>query len=246
MKQDILYNSLKELGLNDFEAELYITILKRKDPTITAVAAKLQVERLTVYRGLKNIEKAGLMGKKSGNSHQIPLAPPSQIVSLLKYKQKSVKNLADNLAEELPELLSDYYQTTYQPRIRVFETKEGFITFLDELVKEATDGVYTIGSPNLLAFMPEEMEIYIQNRRHRKLISKHLAFRSSVLAGRNQKEDLREVKWLPLGLSAEAAVLVYGNKVAIWNTLLPRIVLIEDKQMHDLFKIIFDLMWQSA
>ena len=240
---DTIRQALKELGLNVFETDLYLTLLKRKNPTVTEAAKRLEVERLTVYRGLKKLEDTGLLGKKSPGSRQIPLEPPSQIINLLRYKQRSTKNLADSLTTVLPDMLSDYYQTRRVPRIRVFETKEGFVKFLDELVAEGKDGIYTIGSPNLLAFMPEEMEVYIANRRKHKIRSFHLAFKSPVLAQRNQKDDLREVKWFPGGLDAQAAVLVYGNKVAIWNTLLPRIILVEDKIMHDLFKIIFDALW---
>lgn len=243
---DTLRQALKELGLNAFEIDLYLTLLKRKNPSVTEAAKRLEVERLTVYRGLKKLEDAGLVGKKSPGARQIPLEPPSQIINLLRYKQRSTKNLADNLTAVLPDMLSDYYQTRRVPRIRVFETKEGFVKFLDELVAEGKDGIYTVGSPNLLAFLPEEMEVYIANRRKHKIISKHLAFRSPVLAQRSQKEDLREVKWFPAGLNAEAAVLVYGHKVAIWNTLLPRIILIEDKIIHDLFKIVFDTLWAQV
>ena len=241
--QDLLLSSLLELGLTEFESNLYQALLKEDAPSVTPIAKQLNVERLTVYRGLRKLEELGLVSARASHSRLIPVEPPTKIISLLKQRQSTAYNLSDQLTALLPDLLNNYYQGTRQPKIRVFEGRESFISLLDELVNESDGVIYTVGSPSILAFVPDYMDTYIQNRRKKNILSKHMAFRSPWLAMRDQKKDLREVKWFPPEYKADAAFSIYGNKVAIWNTVMPKFVVIEDRIIRDLFKAVFDALW---
>lgn len=245
MESDILHNALIELGLDDLAANIYIAFLNLKNPTISEVAKKLSVERLTIYRGLERLENAGLVNQKTKNDRHVNLEPPSIVISLLRHKQSVAKNLSQRLSTLLPDLLANYHQNLRQPKVRVYEDKESFMTLLDESVTEADEELYFLGSPNVLNFVPDYMQVYIKNRVKKGIISKSISFQNPSLALRGHKEELRELKWLPPEYDVPAAFLAYGNKLAIWNTALPKIIVIEDKIIFDLFKAIFEILWSN-
>lgn len=245
MKSDILFNSLLELGLKEFEAQLYCAILRLQKPTIKKLSEELGVERLTVYRGLDKLKQAGLFEGKVDYSRKLNLEPPSKVIDLLKQKQSMAKNLADSLTSLLPDLLSQYHQNQRQPKVRFFETRESFMSLLDESVNEAEGELYFLGSPQILNFVPEYMQIYIKNRQKKHIISNSISFRDPLLSRRGHKEEFRRLKWLPVNFNVPAAFLAYGNKVAIWNTALPKIIVIEDKIIFEFFKTIYEIIWQS-
>lgn len=245
MESDILYNSLLEVGLDELGAKIYIGLLKLKNPTITELARQFGVERLTIYRAIDKLEKTGLLDKKEDYSRNIKLESPSKVLAMLKRKQSVAKHLSDNLATFLPDLLAEYHQTGRQPKVRFYESRESFMALLDESVNEAEGELYFLGSPEILNFVPEYMQIYISNRKKKQIISHSISFRNPTLATHSHKEELRELKWLPAKFNVPAAYLAYGNKVAIWNTALPKIILIEDKVIFEFFKAIHSILWES-
>src|SRR3989344_8679039 len=55
-----LYTSLKELGLLESEANLYLTSLKLGPATIASLATNLGIPRPNVYKAISGLEKHGL------------------------------------------------------------------------------------------------------------------------------------------------------------------------------------------
>ena len=62
---------------------------------------------------------------------------------------------------------------------------------------------------------------------------------------RDHDKELRNIKWIPIEYSGNAAYIIYGNRIAIWNVLSPRIVVIEDQVIVDFFKTVFELVWDK-
>ncbi len=246
MKSDILYTSLRELGLTEIESKLYIEMLHADEPTISGLAQLLGVERLTIYRALETLEQQTLIERQTGKKKPFHVGSPSKVISLLRHKQAQAKNLGDELTDILPDLLSEYHQSRREPKVRLYETKESFMALLDEVVNEAEDNIiYVLGSADILSFVPEYMDIYIQHRSKKKIISKNLSFYNRELMARNHKDEFRQLKWLPKEFDAQATYIAYGHKVAIWNTANPKIIVIDDSVIFKFFKIMFDMLWEK-
>ncbi len=56
-----LYTSLKELGLSDLEADLYVISLKLGPAQLSEVAKHLGISRPNVYKLIKSLEKNNLV-----------------------------------------------------------------------------------------------------------------------------------------------------------------------------------------
>jgi sugar-specific transcriptional regulator TrmB len=244
---DVLLKSLITSGLSELAAQLYIYLskAKEKDKLIKNIAEKFQLSRVKIYDLLNELEDKNLLQKRQSYSRELVLNSPNQITSLLNQKEAEIKNLNHDLSRILPDLLYNFNSTQTKARVRYFDTKESFMLVLDEFVNESQGQIWTLGSPNVLDLVPGYMDIYIQNRQKKGVISNSIMFQSSTLAKRNHKQDLRPIKWFDSNVKGDAAYILYGSKIAIWNTLNPKIIVIEDRVIVEFFKTIWQVLWDK-
>jgi len=245
MTTDILSKSLSELGLDELEINVYQFLLKTKSPTVSEIAKKLGTQRLKIYGTLQSLKTLGLVRKENDFKRNFEIEPPTKIVAMLKVRTAKTKSLTEDLEKKLPDLLEEFHRFSKISKVRFYETKESFIQVLDEFIYESGGQIWCIGSPKILELAPEYMDWYIQKRRQNKVVSNSIMFENESLRKRDNIYELRPLKWIPVKFSGDAAIIAYGNKTAIWNTTLPKIIVIEDEIICEFFKTIFDLLWQK-
>ncbi len=245
MKNNIILHALGELGLSNHEARLYLRLVLDSSPSITELANELGIERRTVYRALRRLTQLGLAQQGKRYSRVINVEPPSKVISLLRQRQTLLRDLGKSMTELLPDLLTEYHKGARQPRVRFYETPESFMALLDEIVDECNDNLYMVGSTTVLDVFPEYMETFIRRRARKGSYSLTISFQNPKLARRDHVKEFRKLKIVPAQFNADAAYMAWSNKVAIWNTSLPRIVVVEDKIIFSLFKTIFDMLWEK-
>jgi len=186
-----------------------------------------------------------LINKQNDFSRQFEVEPPSTVLALLKTKNTKAKFLEQHLEKMIPELLADFGRIRPLSKVRFYETPESFVQVLEEFVTQSGGEIWCLGSPKILDFSPEVVEWYIQNRRKNNIISHSIMFENQTLRKRDQARDLRPIKWIPSQFNNDTAVIAYGNKTAIWNTVYPKIIVIEDTVICEFFKPIFSLIWEK-
>ena len=245
MFSNILKEAFVDLGLDETDYLTYQFLLETKNPNVKAISENLKINRKKVYEILQNLKNLNLIQKENDFSRKFIVEPPTQILALLKARNAKSKHLEDTLEKMIPSLLEDFHKNNKTSKVRFFETKESFMQVLHELVFESGGEIWCLGSPKILDFAPEYMSWYIQNRKRNNVISNSIMFEDQLLRKRDHKADLRPIKWIPAKFNGSAAVLIYGNKIAIWNTVLPKIIVIEDQIIHETFKVIWQLLWEG-
>ena len=236
---------LKNYGLTDEEAALYLAGLKIGEAPLARIAKIAGVKRPTAYSIAKTLEEKGLMGNfKMRSGLRFVVSPPSTLEQNLKRKLKEV-------SEIMPELAAIEKGSQVKPKITLYEGEEGYYTALEDSLKTVNGIIRAIGSlKKIYEVITKEYDDnhYIPTRLKNKTLYRGLHFESEAghifTPERNMKE-MREVKFLPEKYYHSDFVLIYQNVVTICTSKKELITLkIESEEIADGEKKKFDLLWE--
>lgn len=246
MTNDIIKNCLFELGFNSYDSELYLYLLKNPKYSITKLAKLLTVQRLTIYRSLAKLSDFGLIEEQNSLGKSLfRVGSPNILLGKIYDKKVKITRISNDLEKAIPELLDKYYENKKDSRVKIFEEKEGFFSVLKDILDCSEDEFYAFGSSEILNYFPEYSSFFTSQRIRKNIIAKNISFWESNLSRHDHNVELRVNKFLPKNYQAGGSFVIYGNKIAIWNTVLPKIIVIEDKIIYETFKVFWQLLWDG-
>ena len=230
---------LQDLGLNEREAKIYLTLVREKTATAAKIAKSASVNRTTAYLELENLMKQGLVSyviKDAKRYYQA--APPEKFLDILEQKKKSFETI-------LP-LLRGVQNNSQPYKIEVFEGKEGIKTCYQDIYNTAKEflvfGATGKAAEVLKYNYPHIVEKFIQAN-----------IKERALANENAKKMMEEhpkthmkVKYLPKKYKADVTTIIYAGKVAIQSLQKENIyvVVIKDPLLYSSYKNYFEFMWE--
>lgn len=234
--------SLKSIGLNYREIQVYLATLELGGSTVTPISHKSGFKRTYCYDILEELKKQGLVNyvEKNGRRNYFAEDP-----------KKIEDRLSDNLSNFqtlLPELRSIYNNKAEKPRIRYYEGKEGIISVYLELLKVASfDAIASPGdiTKNLGEFFSD----YAKKQMARKVKIREIITEEGTLAEyiRQYKKPLQEARLLPREVALTTDMLIYENKLAMISYVGDlHAVVIESSSIVDTQKALFEIIWESA
>jgi len=234
---------LKEFGLTDKEATVYLALLHLGSATVQGIARKAGTYRTYTYEVLKSLKEQGLVSYaiQSGKQY-FEVAEPEKLLNILKEKEQKIKAV-------LPELKTIYKSTIHKPKIELYEGKEGVKTILDDIIRTKKE-ILAYGSTHIQF---EVLRFYFPNFIRRRVKSKirtrvltERSKESSILS-RKDKQELRSMRFFPKGVSLPTVTNIYGNKVAILSLQKDIVgVIIEDPSIVKTQRMIFEMLWKNA
>lgn len=138
-----LYTSLKEIGLTESEANLYITSLALGPATIAALAGHLNMPRPNVYKLIVGLEHLGLakFSERKKYTRTFVVEPPTVVLEKLRLKRESVIELDQTLVGAMPDLLALYHQGESPTKIKVLAGEEQWYKIFFQVLDEAKDTI---------------------------------------------------------------------------------------------------------
>ncbi len=245
-----IYTSLKELGLHDSEARLYVASLKLGPSSISTIAKQLGIPRPNVYKAISGLEKQGLAsftGKKRF-ARTFIVESPTVLLEKLKKKKGEINDIDQVLTDSLPDLLAKYHQGETPTKIKIFNNKDDFIKIYFQILDEEGEETEFFGSANdFLRFVSrQEEELWREKRKKRGIF-----IRSLVLPGAetdrllSEKQHMREVRVIELS-PFNTSFQLFANKALIWQPASTLVVQIEDEYIVAMLRSIFEKLWESA
>src|SRR3989344_2269990 len=245
-----MFEKLKNLGLSENEAKIYVAMLELGPSVVVEIARKSGINRPTAYVQIESLNKKGLVSTQARGKKQFFIAEsPDKLELLIDNELKNIEEKKNELQNFLPELLNLFNTSGQRPHVKFFEGKEGVLALQREFLKTDDTPICGITSlDNVFEIFPEFENTYIKKRVQKKISSKtiYTSTRGSVLK-ESDESSLRESKYvepdkLPLGID----ITIFKDKVAI-ITLKGKIsgTLIEDKEVADSFRAIFEFVWNK-
>jgi predicted transcriptional regulator len=247
MQSDILFHSLINLGISVFDAKLYQYLLENPNYSVSQIASDIGTNRVRIYDSFKRLQEHNLLDKLENGS--LAAVSPNKILSELRLKEVTTKKLSNDLEVIIPELLYKIQSKNKNPIVKVYEGKASFVRLATEIVEDL--------QPNSeILWIAEGDELYdltgfdyfieeLDTRRHNKaVVAKILASHKSRL--RTDAKLTREFRFLPSNFETPGTITIAGNKVIFWNTIIPKVIVIEDAITTKVQTQIFYLLWKNA
>lgn len=246
-----LYMALKQLGLTEQEAGLYILSLKIGPHPIGQISEKLGVSRPNIYKLIKSLENVGLAAlPKGGKLKRFSVASPIIVSELLDIKQKKDRELRQEFSSLLPDLLSKYQRGDLPSHVRVYQGRGQYIGAFFGMLDEGKGSLDFFGSVDdfLNLITTEDQAEYLKERVKRGLTSRTLTLpgqHASRIAGED-KEHMRETRILRGIDPFKASFHFFADKVIFWQPENLLAIRIEDDIIATMMKNVFEMMWNTA
>ncbi len=234
---------LKQLGLNDNEIKVYVTMLKIGLSTASTISEKTGLYRPYVYDTLEKLIDKGLVSYViKDNKKHFQADHPKKLIENLKEKEENIKKI-------LPTLISFTKLPREETKVEIFKGKQIIKIVFKDIIRELSGtkgenlvlGVsekrYTKQDPIVFKQFLNKLEKF--NIKEKVIIKQGDKF---MPGGKNTT-----YKWLEEEYFSPATVNTYGNKTAItvWGT--PNhMIMIDSKQIAESYRKQFYALWKLA
>ena len=248
-----LKDFLKSLNFSERESRVYLALLEAGSARASEISNNTEINRTTVYDILEVLLHRGLISKyKKGASTFFNALEPKRLLAYLdnelEEKAKIVQQQKKKVSSLLPELISLENVSTTKPQVSFFEGEKGMREAYEDTLtsKEiilAYANVQTMHE-GLPKFFPE----YYKRRSKNKIYIKAILPQNELSIQRSKldQEEMREARFLPdKEMTFSPEINLYNNKMLIASWKEKMAIIIESKELVDLQKLTFNLLWNS-
>ena len=236
---------LQDLGLSDKEAEVYLALLKLGEETASRISQIADLNRITAYVILKNLQEKGFCSVYNKNNVQYfkPIKP-EQIVGLLEEKKSKIKAV-------LPQLKQQERAISEKPEISLYEGKKGIASCMTTLLNDAEKKkeVFGYGNVSISEQVIQYQSLYWRKTRLTKKIKmKAVSDSLGDIEHRSppQWKKLTEVRTNKEMAKLSTYVIFTENYVGYFMMKgEPYCTLIKSKELSDKERFNFELCWKS-
>lgn len=178
---------IKQLGLSDREAAVYLAALSLGEGTITQITHSAKQKRPTVYLALDRLEMLGLMSRTTvGKKKLWSAVHPKRLKELADFRARQIE-------DSLPELLALYRESTEKPVVRMLQGIEGVrMAYLEAYshLNSKEEGLWFGNITFMIEHFPELLREY--NALLRKIRDPHI--RELIYGGEKSEAWVNEMK----------------------------------------------------
>ena len=245
-----MLNELKNLGLSENEAKVYMAMLELGPSAVLDIARKAEINRPTAYVQIESLKKRGLVSTQTKGKKQLYMAEsPEHLEGMLDNQLHEIAVQKETFAQILPNLISLYQSAGHRPTVRFFEGKEGLAQMQNIFLKSNQKEVLAITNlDDVLAVSPNHLKNHSPQRVNKGIVSKIIYSSTKGPVMPSDEKLLRESRFIPMEKMPFAGdVSVFGNMVSI-TALKGQIsaVIIEHPEIANSFRGLFNFLWEFS
>lgn len=247
MKQDsLLINLLREAGLQDKEARVYLAILETGHANVQNISRITELKRPIIYVILDDLIKKGFVSQLPNKKIKTYQAIDPGAISA------QLRTTAKNFSEMLPIFKTLANNGNQKPKISYFDTKEGIQNIYADINRHKS-AVFVASLARLDQYFPGSSAGWIRSYRtgFNKLASRTIIPNHpedlKIARGFLKVTDRCQLRSLSVFDQSNMDIAVYDNKLAITtfeNN--PFSVVIESEAVPSFFLPIFEILWKTA
>ncbi len=240
---------LRQYGLSQNEARVYIFLLKKIEGSAYEIAEALGIPKTTVYDTLEGLKKSGLVSnfQKNGTRFYTP-ENLNRLEEILNQKQTALQEVAPILRNYVEEA------RLKGPSVKFYIGKKNAKIIWEDMIETYTRkkprvayGISHFGE--LEKMFPRYIYNWIERRRKFPMITKLIfpeSDRKNVEGFVDPKTE--EVRYIPDNFLYPGEVTTYGDKVGImtFDKKEPQTIIVESKELREMFERNFEFMWEMA
>lgn len=240
---------LRNIGLEDKEARVYLAMLELGPSTVLEIAAKAEVTRPTAYVIIETLKKKGLVSTQTRGKKQIFMGEsPEQIKVNLDKEEKLIEQRKEELKQVMPDLESFFKSKGSKPEVRYFEGVDGLLKIQEEFLKCRSKQIFGISTMDeTLKMFPKHKENYIDRRIQLGIKSRLIYTAEQPVLPERDESALRETKYIsPQLFKFQSDITIFDNNVAI-SSLRGNVggTIITSSDIAESFKALFELIWNT-
>ena len=250
---------LLSIGLTKTQANTLDFLLENGENKASDIARAVKQPRGAIYKALDELLALELVEKLEKTREIARFRPlhPRKLEKVLEKRENTLRQSKGTLEEILPNLTSAFNLTVNRPGVKFYEGEEGFKKVLCDTLASKTE-VYMVINREALADQEKFKEINEEYKRRRV----RAGIRKKILrvgkipenpqlqnSGDEQYNSITEVKYTDKEVAPfKSSIQIYDNKISYQiidgDNLVS--ILVEDKNIFELHKATFELMWNSA
>jgi sugar-specific transcriptional regulator TrmB len=160
----MLEKYLQDIGLNEKEAAVYLSLLSVEGSSVLDLAKKTKINRSTTYTVLESLSKKGLVSETTlGKKTHYQAEPPERLETYVERQKILLDEQANRLKDIIPKIKSVQREGGEKPIVQYFEGKEGIFALNESLYK---NGDTTTEKTSYLIY-PRDLldEVFPENER---------------------------------------------------------------------------------
>lgn len=237
---------LKDLGLSENEASIYLASLSIGPSPVMQLARSASIKRTTAYSVLESLIDQGLMGiEMRGVKKRYVAESPVRLEAML-------ENRRQRLRDSLGELSALFNLKSGESSIKYYEGVESLKGVYNGLLEDAEEGkdYLIISSPQeWYNLAPAFFDEFMRKRRALNLRMLYLMRDSPIARKIKKTEEVlgRQIRILPPSTTFTANLVIIPKKVVI-NQLVPPVwaAVIENHYIVKTFSELFYIIWNST
>lgn len=249
---------LKQIGLGDYEAQIYQVLLTASPANATSIAKKCQLSRSSVYTTLSSLIAKGLVGTTYKNEiKQFVAEDLSALENLIKKEKEVLDKKTSGLANLKKNLETLTNQSLNIPQIIFFEGQEGLKKIYLSMMRNAPKNSALYLLRDEFVWQPEWKFIFKidwHDRVKRIKIEKNIKTKLLLNSSETEKKQIKnyknktglEFRFLPESKKISGfAIYIIADMISILsmekNNLIG--IKITNKHLADNFKQVFEALW---
>ncbi len=248
---NLLISNLVEFGLSDKEAGVYIALLQLESASVNDIAKSAGVNRSSTYVVLESLKKKGLtsMSQTDRGIKYIP-ASPEMLYKIADDMSRKMFETKEKIKDILPNLKAIYKDERHRPSVRVFEGTDGMRSLFEDALSSKKGTIMRAFSPyDVWGKLGENYFSYLKEKRIErgidlKVIYPHKIKTEEDFSSVDKSKRLVEFRFLAKDTQELSADFrIYENKISLASSKDEFGIIIENKEIADAIKYIFDLVW---
>lgn len=248
-------DTLREIGLTDTEAELYLAGLSYVSLGVKELERVTRINRTTIYHALDTLMKKGLVSKResgTGAKRLFTMAPPEDIKKLLDQEISLLKEKKQGIDMLIP-LLADRIGKKEEPfKVSHFEGLEGVKLVVEEALY-CRSRSWDIIAPKKNFFSEFDAayaRYYLKTREQNGIRTRSLwEFTPDRRALSAKELRDRDPRYLPeiMNGTFRSVIITFDDKVAFISSLDNlSAVLIHSDEIRQTMSALFEGLWSSS
>ena len=242
---DEMISTLNEIGLSPKEIRVYLALLTLGATTVNRISEKADLIRTTTYDILKGLREQGLVSSFVKNRIlHFEAINPTVILDRLKEKCMRFEKI-------LPHIKTLRRNIPEKPVIELCEGKEGIKAVWQDILHERKQLSAVSNTKFLVNVLPLLVPRFIQQRVKEGIGAKLLTERTKEsvrIMKHNDKQGLRETRFIPQLKKIPITQYIYGDSVAIEGSdpHNPLGIIIRHQDFAKEQQVLFDILWTQA